>query len=574
MTATRPFRAFVSYCHADVKFAAWLQRKLESYRLPRRLADQVQPLEGQAAGRIGPVFRDRADLSAAQDLSVAVKQAIAASSALIVVASPDSANSHWVAREIELFRELHPGFPILVALVRGRPDEALPGALCQSGGEPLAADFQAEGDGTRLAFLKIVAGLADIPLDALVQRDTQRQLRRVIAVTVMVASVAIGMAGLLVLALQARFEAEQQRLEVERQRGGAEGLVEFMLTNLRDELRGLGRPQVMTAVNARALAYYAGQGALEDLPDESLERRARVLHAMGQDDELAGDLDSAFAKFIEARRTTAAILAKQPRNPDRIFAHAQSEFYAGLVAWRRGNRQTATRFWRAYRDQARALVAAEPQSVRSLMEQGYAEAGLCELNLADKHDLPAAARQCEAALRFEEAALREAPGDRTVIAALANRHGWMSRVYLNLGRDDDALANRRAEAALTDRLLEQDPGNFEYALRRIWSDVGTASILLHRKEPAQALSTLQACIRDRAAVLNSSTPDARVVETRLRVHLLAAKALQDLGQPHGQSLASARRDQARMAALGQAFAAKAAAIHIAIWKQGGRDEAN
>ena len=126
MPSANPFRAFVSYCHADAAFAARLQRQLEAYRLPKRLAASVEPLPGQAPGRIGPVFRDRADLSAAQDLSAAVREAIARSSALIVVASPEAAQSIWVGREIDLFRELHPGAPILAALVRGEPDEVLP----------------------------------------------------------------------------------------------------------------------------------------------------------------------------------------------------------------------------------------------------------------------------------------------------------------------------------------------------------------------------------------------------------------------------------------------------------------
>src|SRR5687768_326803 len=241
MTSTRPFRAFVSYCHKDKAFAAWLQRKLEAYRLPKRLAGQVEPLPGQREGRIGPVFRDRADLSAARDLSAAVKEGIAASSALVVVASPDAARSQWVAREIGLFRELHPEAPILVALVRGESAEAVPEALRMDGAHPLAADFRKQGDGKRLAFLKIVAGLSDLPLDALVQRDAQRQVRRVTAVTAGAAVLVLIMGLLLVAALRAQNEAERQRVEAERQRSGAEGLVEYMLTDLREKLRGVGR---------------------------------------------------------------------------------------------------------------------------------------------------------------------------------------------------------------------------------------------------------------------------------------------------------------------------------------------
>ena len=175
------FKAFVSYCHADRVFAAKLHRRLESYRLPKRVVPGGETRPGNSDDRIGPIFRDRADLSAAEDLSGAVRAAIAASTTLVVVASPDAARSRWVAHEIALFRELHPGAPVLIALVRGEVAEGLPASFLSAQPEPLAADFRTEGDGPRLAFLKIVAGIAGLPLDALVQRDAQRRVRRVSA---------------------------------------------------------------------------------------------------------------------------------------------------------------------------------------------------------------------------------------------------------------------------------------------------------------------------------------------------------------------------------------------------------
>lgn len=523
MASGRPFRAFVSYSHADSGFAARLQRRLEAYRLPRRLAGQVEPLPGQAPGRIGPVFRDRPDLSAARDLSTAVREAIALSSALVVVASPDAARSQWVAREIELFRELHPEAPILVALVRGESADAVPEALWAGGAHPLAADFRKQGDGRRLAFLKIVAGLADLPLDALVQRDAQRQMRRVMAVTLGAAMLVLVMALLLVMALRAREEAERRRIEAEQQRAGAEGLVEYMLTDLRERLRGVGRLDVMAAVNGRAMIYYSSQGDLSQLPDESLERRARVLHAMGEDDEKRGDLRGASAKFGEAHRTTAATVARHRKDGDAVYAHAQSEYWIGYAAWRRRDRATATRHWRRYRDQAGRLAALEPQSVRGHAEVGFAEGNLCDLDFSERHDLAAAAQHCRAGVAHMRAALAKAPGDRKVIQDLANRYGWLSRVQVAQKLYTEAIASRRSEISLLDRLLEADPENAEYGLRRSWPDVGIATILIETGRPAAAAALLE---RRWAALAPRMTTDKsnQYWESGLRVVFYLAKA--------------------------------------------------
>ncbi|MEA3011412.1 MAG: hypothetical protein QOJ91_3104 [Sphingomonadales bacterium] len=560
MAQARPFRAFVSYSHADVGFAAWLQRRLESYHLPRRLADKLTPLSGEPPGRLGPIFRDRADLSAATDLSAAVREGIAASSALVVVASPEAAKSQWVALEIALFRELHPEAPVLVALARGDPSEALPGALRRGDVEPLCADFRKHGDGRRLAFLKIVAGLADLPLDALIQRDAQRQVRRVTGVTLGAAILLVIMALLLVAALRAREEAERRRVT-------ADEMVNKLLIEVRGEFEGTGNVKLMMAVNQLAMDYYGKQGDLRRLGDGSLEQRARVLQVLGQDDEKQSRLDSALARFSEAHRTTAAMLAKSPKDPDAIFAHGQSEYYLGLIARRRKDRASAGRYWQAYLTQARALAKAEPGSVRSLLEQGYANGNLCDLNREDGYDLKSAERQCAAAIAFEQQALAKSS---ELLLALANRHGAMSLLYFRLKRYEDSLASCRSEAALLDPLIAIDPGNVEYALRRSWADIGMANVWLTTGRPALALALLRDNLARGPKAFDQRSDDGRVIETRLRVHLFIARALRDLGRPYSAELAEAARHRDRLSGLGRESAEKAGSIWAKSWPLAGK----
>lgn len=444
------FRAFVSYSHADAAIAQKLHRKIETYRLPQHL--QADRIDNQDNGRLGRIFRDREDLPAAQDLSESVKQALAGSQVLIVICSPDARESIWVAREIELFRALHPDRPVLAALVRGEPEEAFPAAL-RNGAEPLAADLRKQGDGWRLGFLKIVAGIAGVPLDALVQRDAARRIRRVMAVTGGALVALLAMIGMTIYAIQSRNEAQHQQAE-------AEGLVEYMLTDLRTELKGVGRLDVMTKVNERAMDYYDDQADLSDMPAESLERRARILHAMGEDDEKRGDLDKALAKFTEAHRVTAALLARDPENPDRIFGHAQSEYWVGYVAYMKNDWFVTAQHWRLYKKYAKSLLKIEPRRKEYLREVGYADGNLCTLELRSKPPSEINALHCENSLGTMLNVWKIDSEDNQSIRDVSNRYGWLAEAYSKLGKTGKALAQLRNQEKLLRSLHSLNKSDF------------------------------------------------------------------------------------------------------------------
>ncbi|MEY4239103.1 MAG: hypothetical protein RL339_1704 [Pseudomonadota bacterium] len=516
------YRAFISYSHADTRFANWLHRRIERFAQPDSRDNRPE--------RLAPVFIDRAELAAAPDLSDQVREALAQSAALIVVASPRAQVSRWVDQEIALFRTIHPDRPVLAALIEGEPAIAFPPALIAHQGravEPLAADFRKGADGKRLGLLKIVAGLTGHPLDRLVQREAQSRQRRVMAVTAAALLLSLVLSALLVLAIRARAEAE-------RQRASAEGMVEFMLTDLRSDLKGAAGLKVMDAVNARAMAHYSQQD-LAALPADSLTRRARLLQAMGEDEAQRGRFAEAERKFQEATRTTAAVLVQRPDAADAIFAHAQSEFWTGFAAWQQGNLESTGRHWRAYLAQAEALARREPGSLRTLMELGYANGNLCELTMRQSKDARQALPWCEKATGLMQQAVRLPAATRQTRLDLANRIGWQADVVGKDRQFDRALSLRREEAAILDALLKAEPDNRQLRERRLWPEIGATELEVKAGRLdsgfARARKTLTAY-----AVLAAERPDDRSLNgQQLRLAWIAAKAGQAANRPEADA---------------------------------------
>lgn len=438
------YRAFISYSHADGRFAGWLHRRLEGARLPDKQ-------------RLSPIFFDRAELAAGPDLSAQVREALAQSAALVVVASPAARASRWVGQEIALFRALHPDRPILAALVEGEPAQAFPEALLSHDGaeiEPLAADFRKGHDGKRLGLLKIVAGLTAQPLDQLVQRDAQTRQRRVMAVTAGAVLLSLILSAALVLAIRARAEAERQRAD-------AEGLVEFMLTDLRDKLIGVGRIDVMDAVNQRAMSYYADQQELSELGPDSLERRARVIEALGGDDETRGRLDAAYSKYMVQDRITSALLAQDPDSPDRIFAKAMSENRLALIESTRGNFSASYPRFRKAKDLLARLPKA-PRKPKWDELDALVSGNLCAAGARAAEQPRITIDHCQQAVALAEMSVQKSPQDGQSRYALSFHYFWLGKAFTAIG--DHGQANRFFAKSLStiDALIANDPRNMRW----------------------------------------------------------------------------------------------------------------
>ena len=452
MPDTAHYQAFLSYSHADRKLAQWLHRALETYRLPKKLIGQITP-QGPVPARLARIFKDREELSASGSLGAAIDSALVASDALIVVCSRTAAKSRWVNEEIRNYKRLHGEARVFAVIADGEPfasnmlgreaEECFPPALrfvvagdglvTDQAAEPIAADLREDGDGKRRGKLKLIAGLTGVALDDLVRREAQRRAQRLTAVAVGASFLAVVMTVLSVIAFRARNDALKQRQQ-------AEGLIEFMLVDLRKKLEPVGRLDVLDVVGEKALAHYETQHE-QDLDANSLGHRSRALHLIGEIRQLRGNLGEALTAFQRAADTTATLLAKAPNDEQRIFDHAQSVFWVGTVARDRGQKQDAEKAFTQYRELAQRLVALNGSKPDWQIEVAYAAQNLGVMAIED-------ARPTDALKYLDET--REIWG-RHVAAQpelafdLAHTYGWIAVAHEHLGDFEKAIAAQVAK---------------------------------------------------------------------------------------------------------------------------------
>ncbi|MEO7654220.1 MAG: toll/interleukin-1 receptor domain-containing protein [Sphingomicrobium sp.] len=535
--------AFLSYSHKDEKLADWLHRELEQFRVPATLVGRITE-HGAIPRRLTPIFRDAQELAAANDLGEEIEEALSHSQFLIVLCSPHAARSHWTNAEIDTFKRSRPDGCILAVIADGEPfasdidgseaEECFPPALrhrydrlgrpTTKRAEPLAADLRGEGEARRTGFLKLVAGMLGVGLDDLVQRETTRRQRR-LAFVASASLAGMVLASLLaVTAIQARDEARDERRE-------AEGLVAFMLGDLKDKLEPIGRLDALDGVGAKVLDYYRKQEA-SGLPDNALLQRARALSLTAQVAYLRGDFGTAQNLYGEAMKGTGEAIERDPDDPQRLYDHAQNVFYFGQISADRGELPQAERAFRQYRELADRMTGRQPDNLKWKMEVQYAATNLGFVLLRQRR-YDGAIQQLTKALRTIEAVAAVDGDNRDYQKSLAESLAWLADAQLASGDVAAAVSSRQRQVALLKTLAATSTDvAIQQKLIPAQQTLGTMLAALGRDQDADAY--LKAAVATAERLVPAEPENSQWVGFAARAHLSLAQ----------QSLAAGRASDA------------------------------
>lgn len=180
--------AFISYSHKDVKEAKWLHKHLEYYKLPSDIFNEYD----ENNRYLRPVFRDKEDIGTGVLKSVLRKE-LEVSEYLIIICSPNSAQSTYVSQEAQVFIDQGRIDHIIPYIIDGVPKsggekECFPESLINHvdqfpDDELLGANINEVG--RPKAFIRVVSSLLNVEFDTLWKRHKREQKKRLFVLSLL-----------------------------------------------------------------------------------------------------------------------------------------------------------------------------------------------------------------------------------------------------------------------------------------------------------------------------------------------------------------------------------------------------
>lgn len=329
-------------------------------------------------------------------------------------------------------------------------------------------------------------------------QNGRRRRLRVAALSIFVAVAAI--------AALMGVRANLASAEAERRREEAESLVEFLLGDLAERLRPLGRLDVLASVAERALQSLQ-PGRDTHASSQALQQRARALATLGEVLLDQGDSTRAATAFEQAAQTLAPMLQRDQVEPALLETAGNIAFWQGMVDYQARRFDAAQVHLQRYVDLSQRRMDKQPDEPRAWLELSYALNNLGTLE-HDQRNNARAIELFETSLDLKRRYAQARPDEAAMQAELADTLSWLGSALEREGRLHDAAELYEQELTILGQLAEAEPNDARWRNRLALSRVRNGSLELALGRVGESGAQLSAAVISLTALIDQDPNNA------------------------------------------------------------------
>ncbi|MBI5693102.1 MAG: serine/threonine protein kinase [Verrucomicrobia bacterium] len=386
-----------------------------------------------------------------------------------------------------------------------------------------------------------------------------------------------------VRATEAEQVAAAERNRAVQARRRAEGLLDFMLGDLRKDVQKVGKLDLLEKVGDKATAYFASLEPRE-LDDTALRQQATTLRQIAEVHFDKARYDPAMQSLVAAQGRAAVLFLRRPTDGEVLFERAQIEYWVGAVHMRRGELDQANGAWGRYREQSAVLQKMDPANYRWRREfiAGWHNFGVLEL---EQGRFDRAQGLFESEREMVEALRVSYPNERDLDFRMADISSFLGTAAERQGDLGAALVWYRDQTSRLEALLRLEPDSTRWRPRLSDSLGWQADVLAITARPAEARACLERALTVMDALVRHDPAHRRwqlsTHYLRLKILLLdlaagnhtgAARLLRDVRPQLEKLLAEEPTDQTVAARLALAWRLEAE-LRLATGEEGAADAA-
>jgi eukaryotic-like serine/threonine-protein kinase len=271
-----------------------------------------------------------------------------------------------------------------------------------------------------------------------------------------------GLIGLAIVALTAGVYAQYARGIAEQRRLEAEGMVDFLLNDLADKLRPIGRLDLLNAVGQQALAQYEKSPLITQQIANTI-RRAKAMRVIAESMIGQGTLVPAANALTRAQALIETQATASP-NSELTLELATIQYWRGFLAYKNADLGSAEIYWKSYLASTQTLLRMAPENTVWQLELTYALNNLGTL-ASDQRQFARATDYFSRSRQIKTRLHAAKPTDASLTADLADTNIWLATVLESSGQLVSAAAQLQAQVELLQGLVAAHPGDSEWLNR-------------------------------------------------------------------------------------------------------------